>query len=357
MRAKAAFVAAAIVFGAAASNAGTYFSAVTTSDGAKDTWAPNATVRCWAEGPKARVEFAESDSTVLKPGLFLMTLDGGSTTYLVDLNARTFSRWDLGAVLRAETAATAGHEGSSNRTYSEPKVAKLSEDDGGQVAGVATLHLKVRTTFTSEIMVKGARRSSSTVVDEDVWVAPGLNDAGLGLWLAKAPIRTGDETFDSLLAARAPYSGYPLKRTAVATTTEKGGAKSVATTTLTVTELIAGAMPARTFTMASGLREAPLPLPAPAGAPDEKAPAADQTMQPTQDEDRYPFENMLDQPGSEPASGQPAPQPQGGGQPAVQPGARPGGQPGTQPNQPEPTPEPEEQPPYAFERMLDAPER
>jgi hypothetical protein len=345
-------------------SAGTFFSSVTTSEGQKGAAIASFTVRGWAEGDKARVEFAESQSPVLRPGLFLITLDGGATTYLVDPKERTFSKWDLGANPGPAGAPAEAAHGDATTSFSDLKVEKLAESDGGEVAAVATRHLKYRTSYRALTKVMGLQQTTTTQVDEDLWVAPKLADSALGIWLSKAPVRTGDVEFDKLLAAQQPkYDGFPLKRVAVTTRTDKAGNKTVVKSSTAVTQLIVGEMPAGTFSMGAGYREQPLGPPQGKARPDQQAPA-DQTAQ---EDQRYPFDRMLEnqpdagQPSAASPQATPAPSQQGGqpavfpqpGQPATQPGAQPPAQPGAQPATPdEPQPEPEQ--PYPFERMLDA---
>ncbi len=339
---------------AARSFGGTYFSSVTVVEGPQGANVMSVTVRGWVEGDKARIEFADSQSPILKPGQFLITLDGGATTYLCDPKERTFSKWDVGANPGPGGAPDLSELGAATMTLSDPKVEKLAEGDGGEVAGVVTRRLRYRTSYRTVAKAMGLQQTTSTQIDEELWIAPKLADAALGIWLSKAPVRSGDGEFDKLLAAQRPgFEGFPLKRVAVTTTTDKSGKKAIVKSSTTVTQLIVGEMPTGTFAMGTGYREQPLaPMKGQPGA-DQQAPA-DQTAQ---EEQRYPFDRMLE---DQPASGQPPAQPQRGApstqpqpaQPAVQPG-QPGAQPPAQPTTPEePQPEPEPEPPYPFELML-----
>ncbi len=362
MKRPMAVLALIFLLAAAPSFSGTYFSSLTTSEGQKGVAGMSVTVRGWAEGDKARVEVAESDNPILKPGLFLITLDGGATVYLVDPKERTFARWDAGAMIGTAGGPGPGARGAMTMTFSDPKVEKLGESDGGTIAGVATKHLRYRTSYGTATKVPGLLQTTLTQVEENLWVAPNVADAALGIWLGKGPKQTGDAEFDKLLAAQQQkYDGFPLKRVAVTTTTDKSGKKTVVTTTTTVTELIVGEMPAGTFTMGAGYREKPL-TPAPGQPGEEQQANADETKQ---EDGRYPFDRMIDQPDngqqtSQPQPANPTAQPQPG-QPATQPD-QPAMKPGAQPNapsqpQPEPEPEPQDQPEYPFELMLDTPQR
>ncbi len=358
MRTPFALLALAAVTAAAPSSAGTYFSAVTAGEGLLGGKSVDVTVRGWADGNKARIEFAESRNPILKPGLYLITLDGGTTVYLVDPKQKTFSRWDAGVALGGSAVAAPSARPGADVTFSEPKIEKLGESDGGQIAGVVTRHLRFRTSYVATVNAAGRVETLGTLIEEDLWVAPTLADGALGIWLAKGPAATGDPELDTLLAAQQPkVDGFPLKRVATVTATDKSGKKTIAKLTTTVTELIVGDMPAGSFTMGSGYRETPL-APTPGKASEEPPASADQAAQ---EQDRYPFDQMIDQPDSaqptdQPQPGDPTAQPQPG-----QPGARPQpGQPAVQPTapvqpQPEPEPEPQDQPEYPFEFMLDSP--
>jgi hypothetical protein len=360
-----ALVAAALA-AAAPALAGTYFAAVTTSEGPRGAGETSVSVRGWVEGAKSRVEIAESSSPALPLGRFLLTLDGGTTVFVVDPRERTFNRWDHSGVPELPTVITHGGNGAITSTVSSPRIEKLSEVDGGDVAGIPTRHLRFRTTYETTTKSMGLQQTTRTVVDEDLWVAPKLTDQAFGLWLSRGPSLTGDEEADKILATQRPsFQGYPLKRIAVATTTDKSGNKIVHKASTLVTQLIVGAMPANTFAMGSGYHEKSVTMAA--AKPGEEQPASG--AESVQEEQRYPFDRMVDtqsgagepspqpeQPAAQPAQAQPGQAPgqpvlPPAGQPPLQP--QPGQQPGAQPAAPEqPQPEPEPEPPYPFERML-----
>jgi hypothetical protein len=295
----------------------------------------STTVRGWVEGDKARIEFTASRDPLLRPGRYLLTLDGGQSVYLVDPTERTFSQWDGDAAVW-----------TSGRTAAQGvlSIEKLGEDDGGELVGLPTRHIRYRTSLPS---AGGAamRRGGTTVVDEELWVASQLANAALGVWMRRAAADAGNrEPAAAASLERERYGMFPLKRVAVTTTTGSKGGSSVVKSTTTVTELSVEEVSPGTFKMGSGFREKPLsPASGEAGQPVEDA--ADEAQQEYQ---QYPFEEML-QP--EPEAAPPPSQP---GQPnrQPQPGAQPVVPPTPQPVVPE---EPQEDPVYPFERMLDTP--
>jgi hypothetical protein len=330
---------------AAPAAAGLYFSAVTTSESAVGAAASSTTVRGWVQDDKARLEFTASRNPLLKPGRYLLTLDGGRSIYLVDPTERTFSQWHGDAAIW-----------SFGQTATQPAapIEKLGEDEGGELLGMPTRHLRYRTSYPSP--AGGAmRQSGTTVVEEELWVAPQIASAALGIWMRQVPADTGTGEADAGAAAeRARYEMFPLKRVAVTTTTSTRGGGSVAKTTTTVTELSVEEPSPGTFKMGSGFREKAL-SPASSGAEQPVPDVADEVVQ---EDQQYPFEDMVQPepqvapPASQP--GQPARPQEPGAQPAQppQPGAHPAVAPTPQPVVPE---EPQEDPEYPFERMLDTP--
>ena len=318
--------------------AGVYFSAVTTSAGRQGAASATASVRGWVQGEKARVEYTQSPNPLLKAGRFLLTLDGGRSIYLVDPSERTFSQWDAAAAVWSSVQPAAAIAGA--------RIEKLGEEDGGELLGVPTRHIRYRIGAASGGATAAARPAAGVVVEEDLWVAPELAEAALGVWLqADAPASGSDAAGTPEAAADERCRTFPLKRVAVTTTTGRNGLQTVVTTTTTVTELSVEDVSPGTFTMGSGFREKPL---AAAGKPGEQ-PSPGEAEEARQEDGQYPFEEMVPPEGGE-TTQPPVPAP---GQPA-QPVARPAVPPTPQPVVPD---EPQEDPEYPFERMLDAPER
>jgi hypothetical protein len=308
--------------------AGVYFSAVTTSEGAPGAAPASTTVRCWVQGDKARIEFAASADPLLARGRYLLTLDGGRSVYLVDPTERTFSEWSGDAAVWTSAAAARLTQGA---------VEKLDEGDGGELLGMKTVHVRYR----------AAAASAAGAVEEELWVAPELAEAALGVWMRRAAATAGgDETSAAARAERERLGSFPLKRVAVSPAGGRGSGKAARRTTMVVTELSVEDVSPGTFTMGSGFREKPLSANTAAAGQQ----AEDATGEFPQEDQQYPFEEMV-QP--EPQAPPTQPQP---GQPAMAP------QPGAHPPAVAPTPvpvvvpeEPQEDPVYPFERMLDSP--
>jgi hypothetical protein len=329
---KVRLLAAVALAAAVPAAAGVYFSAVTTVEGAPGVRPPSTTVRCWAQGDKARVEFVTGADPLLRPGRFLLTLDGGRSVYLVDPAGRTFSEWSGDAAMWTSSAAAARPSSA---------LEKAGEDDGGELVGVRTRRLVFR----------AASAPAGAVAEEELWVAPELAEGALAVWMRRPAAETPDESA-AAKADRERYGSFPLRRVATLAAGGRGGAPVRRLTTV-VTELSVEELSAGTFAMGSGFREKPLSvLAAEAAREPQQEPAEDLG----QESGQYPFDEMV-QP--EPEAQQPPQQPRAG-QPGAVTGAPTAG--ARQPAPP-PTPvpvavpdEPQEDPVYPFERML-APER
>ena len=325
--ARLSLLALAALVAALPAAAGVYFSAVTTAEGAPGAVPASTTVRCWVEGDKARVEFTASADPLLRRGRYLLTLDGGRSVYLVDPTERTFSEWSGDAAIWTSAAAAKLSRGA---------VEKIDEGDGGELLGMKTVHVRYR----------AATVSASAAVEEELWVAPELAQAALGVWMRRAAADAGDG--DAGAAADAERLGsFPVKRVAVSPAAGRGSGKATRRITTVVTELSVEDVSPGTFTMGSGFREKPLS--ATSGESGQQGQDAGEEF--PQEDQQYPFEEMVQpEPQAPPAPQQP-------GQPAVAP------RPGAHPPAVAPTPvpvvvpeEPQEDPVYPFERMLSRPD-
>ena len=238
--ARLSLLALAALVAALPAAAGVYFSAVTTAEGAPGAAPASTTVRCWVEGDKARVEFTASADPLLRRGRYLLTLDGGRSVYLVDPTERTFSEWSGEAAIWTSAAAAKLPRGA---------VEKVDEGDGGELLGMKTVHVRYR----------AATVSASAAVEEELWVAPELAQAALGVWMRRAAADAGDGDAGAAADAERERLGcFPLKRVAVSTAAGRGSGKAPRRITTVVTELSVEDVSAGTFTMGSGFREKPL---------------------------------------------------------------------------------------------------
>jgi hypothetical protein len=239
--------------------AGIHYKAVTTTEGAQNE-AGNMQVEGWVSGDKARVEFKESGNPMAKQGAYLITKDGGKTIYLVDPEEKTYAEWDLQAMLGMVGNVMQGMGPLLKIEFSDPKVEKLLDEDGGTVAGLPTRHTRHRTSYTMKVKVLGMGNEASVVTEQDIWATDRLQDIALGVWLRSDPPRTGNAQFDKLVAAEADKAkGFPLKTVTVSTTTQKKGRTTTTRSTMQVTELDTSAnVAAASFEIPAGYQETQL---------------------------------------------------------------------------------------------------
>lgn len=252
--------------------AGIHYKSVTkTEDG--QTKGSSMQVEGWVSGDKARVEFKESANPAAKQGAWLLTKDGGKTVYLVDPEEKTYAEWNLQAMLGLVGSVMQGMGPLLKIEFSDPKVEKLLEEDGGTVAGLPTRHYRYRTSYLMKMRVLGMANEANVVTEQDIWATDRLQDVGLGVWLRSDPPRTGNEQFDKLIAAEAGKTqGFPLKTVTVSTTTQKKGNKQTVTrSTMEVTQLDANAnVPGSSFEIPAGYKETQLMPTAEEGAEGEE---------------------------------------------------------------------------------------
>jgi hypothetical protein len=235
--------------------AGIHYKSLAQTEGAEQAGAIRA--EGWVSGDNAKVTFVESaGNPILKEGSFLLTKDGGKTLYLVNPKEKTYAEWSLQGMLGSVGAVMNGIGPLLKVQYSEPKVEKLLDEDGGTVAGLPTRHYKVRTSYSMTVKVLGMSNNTDVVNEQDIWATSRLQDTGLGVWLRTGSPRTGNAEFDKrFLAAEAgKFQGFPLKMITVSTSTAKKGNRTTTTrSTMEVTQLDAdAAIPASTFEIPTG---------------------------------------------------------------------------------------------------------
>lgn len=273
MRQKSLILSFVFILAALPSFAGIHYKAVTKTQDASNK-ASNIEVEGWVDGEKAKVVFAEADKNnpMAKEGAYLITKDGGRTVYFVDPSEKTYAEWDLQAMLGMVGSVMQGMGPLLKVEFSDPKVEKLAEEDGGTISGLPTTHYRYRTSYNMKIKVMGMGQDANVVTEQDIWATDRLQDQALGVWLRSDPPRTGNEQFDKLIAAEVDKSkGFPLKTVTVSTTTQKKGKQSVTRSTMEVTQLdTSAAVPASSFEIPAGYQETQLLPTAQAGEGEEE---------------------------------------------------------------------------------------
>ena len=242
----------ALLLMAVPSFAGVYYTAKTTAQGGRGAEMQDVTVQAWVSGGNAKVVFEQSGNPMMGKGMYMVTTDGGKTVYMVDPEKKSYYKWDMDSLM----GMAGGMMKMMNMTYTDPKVEKVAQEPDGLVAGVPTIYYKFHTSYTMSMSMMMMKRKTQIVKDEEIWAAPKLVEAGLGIWLRKTPPKTNNEQLDALIKAEmGKVEGFPLKMRTVQTSTDEKGKAETTTTTMEVTELRMQAVPDSTFQMPAGYKE------------------------------------------------------------------------------------------------------
>lgn len=237
-------------------HAGYVFTSVTKSEGGgRGNDAQNMTVKASVEGDKARIEFTESKNPMMGKGSYVLTQDAGKTMYMVSPEDKSYSKWDIEAMMGAAGAAMKMMGGFMQMEFSEPKIEKLMDEPGESILGYSTRHYKFRTTFSTTVSMMGRKNTTATVKDEEIWSTTKIADAGMGAWLRKSPPSSGNEQLDKMIRAEMnKIEGFPLRHIMV-TTTDASGKQQTHKMVTEVTELSKESVAASTFVIPSDYKE------------------------------------------------------------------------------------------------------
>jgi hypothetical protein len=260
----ASFAVLVIAAPAAPARGGVHFRSLSKTD-APQGQAQNIEVEAWVDGDKAKVVFKASNNPMLAAGSYLLTTDGGQTMALVDPDEKTWSPFDVGAMMQSAGAMLKGLGAMVKIEFSNQRVEKLAEEPGPAVLGHPTTHYRFRTSYDSVIKVMGMGQSSHNETTTDTWSTTALSDAGFGAWLRREPPRTGIAGLDELIASEVTkgIQGVPLKVVSATTTRDQRGRENEVTTTMEVTAMKEETVEASTFVIPPGYERTELAIASP----------------------------------------------------------------------------------------------
>ena len=242
----------------------------------------NMKIRSWIDTGGAKMEILTSGNPILGAGSYILVQPDADALLLVNPKEKTYASLDFSAMMGSMSQLMGGQAPQeSAKTYPDPVVEKLLEEDGGMLLGRSTKHFRWRTQYTIGMSLPmGMSMEIATDQTEDVWVADiaidpkimrSFEHMGAGASLPK--------NFEKLIeAAKKTQTGFPLKRILVSKTKStstgtgmmakmmaKSAAKQEAegplTTTYEVTELAEEKVPASTFAIPPGYTETELMAP------------------------------------------------------------------------------------------------
>lgn len=181
------FVLAAVALAvlAAPASSGVYYEARTTGEG-KGSEFQAATVKAWVSGDKAKIFFETTGNPMMKPGDYLLAFGGGQTLYLVSPKDKTYTKWDMDAMMQM----AAGFTKMMKMEIHDAKVEKLEEKPGEAIAGLPTIYYKFRTTYRQTMKFMMMSQDNRVEEVRELWVAPDLVEKALGVYLRKTPPKT-----------------------------------------------------------------------------------------------------------------------------------------------------------------------
>jgi hypothetical protein len=254
---------------AAPLRAGIYYESTTSSERPRDT----IQVKGWVDGAAAKIEFQNGMREGFMPeGSYLVTRDGGKTLFLINPKEKTYSRWDLEAMLETFGQVMEAMGPMMDFSIDNAKVDLLGREPGGTVVGLPTTLYRYHTAYDLNMKVMGIHRGSHIEMDQEIWATDAVDASGLGVWLRSAR-PTGFEGLDKLLDTEmSKVQGFPLKTVTVTTTTNQKGKKSSSSrSTMEVTVLDRNRdIPGSTFEIPAGYQETEMmPMPGAEGQPAE----------------------------------------------------------------------------------------
>lgn len=196
------------------------------------------TVEAWVDGDNAKIVFTESKNDLMGKGSYLVTTDGGKIIYLVDPKEKTYTEWDLNAMMNMFGTVMESMGGMLQMEFSDPEVEKLLEESGGTIVGLPTTHYRYRTGYAMEMKIMGMKRSQTFETVQDIWSTEELADPALGVWLKREPPSMGNAGIEKVIEAEmSKMKGFPLKTVQETITTGQKGKQQTTTTTTEVYEL------------------------------------------------------------------------------------------------------------------------
>ncbi|MGZ4815622.1 MAG: hypothetical protein ACXVZV_09450 [Terriglobales bacterium] len=190
--------------------AGITYTAVTRTILGSKTHAGDMRVRAWVDGKQARMDFLESSLPELQSGTYLVTSDGGDTSFLVDPRTKTYERFDMQTMIGNMADLMRTLRNQMKVRFEEPKVVKLLERTGPAMNGLPTRHYRYRTSYRTVIQM-AETETVVTIIEEDIWTTTAIKEPGVVALLNKRP-SSGDDQLDRIIQKEMDkVPGFPLK--------------------------------------------------------------------------------------------------------------------------------------------------
>ena len=257
-------VAACLLSVGSVAQAGQYYEAVTSNNIGGNKQSDAMTVHAWVDGDKSRVEFLSGEKDGwMSDGNYLVTVDGGENTYLIDPKEKTFARFSFEEMLAGLGQAMKAMEsmgGMVKMDFRDVSTTKISEEPGGEMMGYATTHYRYKSHYVMEMSIMGMGQTTTNDTVQDLWITDKLDARGFAMWLRPdRGMQTGNEGLDKLFNQEmGKLNGFPLKATTQTTMTDKKGKQTQSSTSTIVTVLREESIPAGKFEWPADYKETSL---------------------------------------------------------------------------------------------------
>jgi len=223
------------------------------------------------EGDHARLDIQASDDPNLTAGTALLTSDRGETFLVVNP-----AKQEYFSLPRSAITTFKQHEADRRRVTADPiSSEKIAEDDGPELAGYPTRHLRFHMRMATHQPTASGELTTSVDVFEHFWLAEQLPQHNTDLAMLSDSSATGIPSLDEFLRGQVlELPGFILKRSLVLTTDDSRNNHHVERSAYEVTELSVTDSSPSLFEVPEGFHVrvpqgvAPPPAPAaPAGRP------------------------------------------------------------------------------------------
>ena len=195
-------------------------------------------VEGWVKGEKGKFLFTESGGNPMMPqGSYLITDDGGRTFVMVNDRDKTWSVWDIEAMLRFVGNVMNSLGPLVKMEIQEPQVEILSQEKGETILGMSTTHYRIRSAYKMRVRVLGIGQRSESETVQELWTTQAIDDKAFGAWLRKEPPKTGNEELDRLMISELAKTEGLMLRSISETVTVSGRKGKKRNTSRSITEI------------------------------------------------------------------------------------------------------------------------
>jgi hypothetical protein len=211
------------------------------------------------EAGKARVEFTRGDGVLFQNGAVAITSDGGKTLRILDPRARTYYTLSFDDLFATAGALMKSMGSMFQLSFANQKVEVKPAGAGEAIEGYPTKKYTILTSYDMTAKVLGSDLSSRVEMTTEVWATPRLS-ADYATFVQSRGVRTGIEGIDALIESQSKgVEGFPLRQITTLRTTQRGRVDEQ-TTTVTISKIREGEIPASAFAVPAGFTEKASPL-------------------------------------------------------------------------------------------------